>query len=51
VQAPPKPALSIADASVAEGNTGTTTLSFPLKLSFALVVWPGWKVTVPLAAV
>jgi len=29
----PKPALSVADAQVAEGNSGTTTLSFPVTLS------------------
>jgi hypothetical protein len=33
VQASAKPAISMADASVLEGNTGTTTLSFPVTLS------------------
>jgi hypothetical protein len=33
VLAPPEPALSIAAASVPEGNSGTTTLSFPVTLS------------------
>jgi Calx-beta domain/RTX calcium-binding nonapeptide repeat (4 copies) len=31
----PKPAISIADASATEGNSGSTTLSFPVTLSFA----------------
>jgi hypothetical protein len=31
----PKPALSIADVSAAEGNSGTTTLSFAVRLSAA----------------
>lgn len=31
----PKPSLTIGDSSVAEGNTGTTTLSFPVTLSAA----------------
>jgi hypothetical protein len=31
----PKPAISIGDASVAEGNAGTTTLSVPVSLSAA----------------
>jgi hypothetical protein len=35
VQQAAKPSLSIADATVAEGNAGTTTLSFPLTLSAA----------------
>lgn len=33
VQAAPKPTVSAGDASVPEGNTGTTTLSFPVTLS------------------
>jgi hypothetical protein len=35
VQQAAKPSLSIADATVAEGNAGTTTLSFPVTLSAA----------------
>jgi hypothetical protein len=35
ILAGPKPMLSIVDASVAEGDSGTTTLSLPLTLSFA----------------
>ena len=33
--AKPKPAISVGDASVAEGNSGTTTLSVPVTLSAA----------------
>jgi Calx-beta domain len=33
----PKPSVALGDASVAEGNTGTTTLSFPVTLSAAAV--------------
>jgi len=35
VQAAPKPAVSIANVSMAEGNAGTATLSFPISLSHA----------------
>lgn len=35
VQAAPIPALSVGDATVAEGDSGTTTLSFPVSLSVA----------------
>jgi Calx-beta domain len=35
VVAAPKPSLTIGDASVVEGNAGTTTLSFPVTLSAA----------------
>lgn len=35
IKALPKPAVSVADASVAEGNSGATTLSFPVSLSAA----------------
>jgi hypothetical protein len=35
VQSPPPPSLSIQDASVAEGNSGTTPLSFQVTLSHA----------------
>jgi hypothetical protein len=33
VQAAPKPSVSVGNASVAEGNAGTATLSFPVSLS------------------
>jgi len=35
VQAAPKPSVAIDDATAAEGNAGTTTLSFPVSLSAA----------------
>jgi hypothetical protein len=35
VPATPKPSLSVGDASVVEGNSGSTTLSFPVALSTA----------------
>ena len=35
VRAAPKPALAIEDASVSEGNAGSSVLNFPVTLSFA----------------
>jgi Ca2+-binding RTX toxin-like protein len=45
VQGPMLPSLSVAGASVAEGNAGTTSLSFPVTLSAPV----GWSVSVAYA--